>query len=66
MEATFKNVGGMRCQGCVDKLEKFIGSIDGVERVQVDLSAKSVQVDFSAPATQEQISEAILDAGFEL
>ncbi|WP_394986593.1 heavy-metal-associated domain-containing protein, partial [uncultured Helicobacter sp.] len=42
MEATFNNVGGMRCQGCVDKLEKFIGEIDGVERVQVDLSAKSV------------------------
>lgn len=65
MEATF-SVNGMKCQGCVDKLEKFVGELEGVERIQVDLPSKNVKVEFSAPATQEQISEAILDAGFEL
>ena len=65
MEITL-SVNGMKCQGCVDKLEKFVGELEGIERIQVDFPAKSVKVEFNAPATKEQICEAILDAGFEL
>ena len=45
MEITL-SVNGMKCQGCVDKLEKFVGELEGIERIQVDLPAKSVKVEF--------------------
>ncbi|PAF43313.1 copper-binding metallochaperone CopP [Helicobacter sp. 11S03491-1] len=65
MKETFQ-VSGMSCQHCVDKIEKFIGEIEGVQLVDVDLSKKIVNVEFEAPATQKSISDAILDAGYEV
>ena len=60
------SVSGMHCGKCVDKIERFVGEIEGVSLIDVDLKNAKVRVEFSAPATQEQISEAILDAGFEV
>lgn len=65
MKKEFK-VTGMSCQKCVDKIEKFVGEIDGVELIEVDLSKKIVNVEFQAPADEKAICEAILDAGFEV
>lgn len=65
MTATL-SVSGMRCGKCVDKIEKFIGEIEGVSLIDVNLEKSQVKVEFNAPATQELISEAILDAGFEI
>ncbi|MCI6218347.1 MAG: copper ion binding protein [Helicobacter sp.] len=65
MKAVF-NVEGMRCQKCVDKIEKFVGEIDGVEYIGVDLEYKKVEVEFATPATQATIKQAILDSGFEV
>lgn len=60
------SVEGMSCSHCVDKIEKFIGGIDGVDFIDVDLKNKVVSVEFQTPANEELIGEAILDAGFEL
>ncbi|WP_104743448.1 copper ion binding protein [Helicobacter cinaedi] len=60
------NVGGMRCGKCVDKIEKFVGEIEGISLVDVNLQDSKVIVEFETPATQELITEAILDAGFEV
>lgn len=60
------SVSGMRCGKCVDKIEKFIGEIEGVSLIDVNLEKAQVRVEFNAPATQEMIIEAILDAGFEV
>ncbi|RDU74217.1 hypothetical protein CQA57_02820 [Helicobacter anseris] len=65
MEALFQ-VKGMKCQGCVDKLEKFIGELDGVELIDVDLKNHSVKVVFDEKLTKNMIQEAILDSGFEV
>ena len=59
-------VEGMHCQKCVDKIEKFVGEIDGIQRIQVDLNAHSVEVDYELPADERQIKEAILDSGFDV
>lgn len=59
-------VSGMQCGKCVDKIEKFVGSIEGVSLVDVNLEDKSVFVEFENPASESQIKEAILDAGFEI
>lgn len=60
------NVGGMRCGKCVDKIEKFVGEIEGISLIDVNLQDSKVIVEFESPATQELIIEAILDAGFEV
>lgn len=60
------SVEGMSCSHCIDKIEKFVGEIDGVGFIDVDLKNKAVSVEFQNPANEELISEAILDAGFEL
>ncbi|WP_121756884.1 copper-binding metallochaperone CopP [Helicobacter felis] len=59
-------VKGMTCQHCVDKIEKFVGELEGVSYIEVDLDKQSVQVEFSAPASAEAIEEAIEEAGYEL
>ena len=59
-------VGGMHCKACVDKIMRFVGEIEGVSEVIVDLEAKIVRVDYESPATIEAIKEAILDSGFEV
>ena len=59
-------VAGMRCEKCVDKIEKFVGEIEGVSLIEVDLAQKCVCVEFEAPASQESIEEAILDSGFDI
>ncbi|WP_104758960.1 copper-binding metallochaperone CopP [Helicobacter bizzozeronii] len=59
-------VEGMTCQHCVDKIEKFVGELEGVSQIEVSLADKEVRVGYHAPASLEDIKEAILDAGYEL
>ncbi|PAF44741.1 copper ion binding protein [Helicobacter sp. 11S02596-1] len=65
MQKEFR-VLGMSCSHCVDKIEKFIGEIDGVSHIDVDLDQKIVSVSFQAPASEKAIIEAIGDAGYEV
>ncbi|GAA9728209.1 copper-binding metallochaperone CopP [Helicobacter pylori] len=59
-------VPSITCNHCVDKIEKFVGEIEGVSFIDVSVEKKSVIVEFDAPATQDLIKEALLDAGQEV
>lgn len=65
MEKIF-SVSGMKCERCVDKIEKFVGEIDGVELINVDLKNQKVKVVFESANLEKDIKEAILDSGFEV
>ncbi|PAF49586.1 hypothetical protein BKH41_02670 [Helicobacter sp. 12S02232-10] len=65
MKKEFK-VSGITCSHCVDKIEKFVGEIDGVNQIDVDLDKKIVSVAFESPANEKEIVEAICDAGYEV
>lgn len=60
------SVNGMHCAKCVDKIEKYVGEIDGVNLINVNLQKAEVSIEFNPPATPEKITEAILDAGFDI
>lgn len=60
------NVAGMHCQKCVDKIERFVGELEGISQIDVDLKAQKVRVVFDAPASEQAIKDAIADAGFEV
>ncbi|AFI03954.1 copper-binding metallochaperone CopP [Helicobacter cetorum] len=59
-------VPSITCEHCVDKIEKFVGEIEGVSLIDVSIEEKSVSVEFDAPATENAIKEALLDAGQEV
>ncbi|MGL2544945.1 copper-binding metallochaperone CopP [Helicobacter pylori] len=65
MKVTFQ-VPSITCSHCVDKIEKFVGEIEGVSFIDASVEKKSVVVGFDAPATQDLIKEALLDAGQEV
>ncbi|MDR1808635.1 MAG: heavy metal translocating P-type ATPase [Propionibacteriaceae bacterium] len=59
-------VGGMTCAACVKRVEKFIGRLDGVERVSVNLATEKATVAYNPLALRvTAIKEAITQAGYE-
>ena len=59
-------VNGLACPFCAYGLEKKLKKLDGVEALTVDMKEGPVQMKIKegAPVTEEQISEAVTDAGF--
>ncbi|MFC3848072.1 copper ion binding protein [Helicobacter baculiformis] len=60
------SVPEITCDHCVDKIERFVGELEGVKHIEVNVDTKQVCVEFESPASREAISEAILDAGYTL
>lgn len=59
-------IGGMTCSGCERTLERVISRLDGVRSVKADHQKGQLDVAFSPPCTQEQISEAVQKAGYAI
>ncbi|WP_043929893.1 copper chaperone CopZ [Bacillus sp. EB01] len=67
MEKTLLNVEGMSCGHCVKAVEGSVGKLDGVERVLVDLSAKTVAVEYNNDSVSlDKIKETIEDQGYDV
>ncbi|NJP36198.1 copper chaperone CopZ [Alkalicoccus luteus] len=61
------NVKGMTCGHCVSSVEGSVGSLEGVDKVKVDLDQATVDVVFNPDqVTEEQIKETIDDQGFDV
>jgi len=58
-------VPGMRCAGCIAKLESGIGSLPGVTAARVNFSAKQLAVSHDARLDEPALVEAIAQLGFE-
>lgn len=58
-------VPGMRCAGCIAKIERGLGAIDGVEFARVNFSAKRVAVRHDAVLSEAEIVDALANIGFE-
>jgi copper ion binding protein len=58
-------VSGMTCEHCVKAVRSEIGSLSGVDSVDVDLEAGRVTVS-GTEFTDEQIRAAVDEAGYEL
>ena len=58
-------VTGMTCASCVNRVEKAIGKVPGVERVAVNLATERATVDFDPSRTNlQQIAQAVEKAGY--
>lgn len=67
MEQVTLNVGGMSCGHCVKAVEGSVGTLEGVQTVQVDLSAGKVTVDFDgSKVSVDKIKEVIDEEGYDV
>ncbi len=58
-------VPGMRCAGCISKIERGLGDMPGVAKARVNFSAKQVAVSHSADLSEDRILRAIEKLGFQ-
>jgi len=66
MEKSILNVDGMSCEHCVKAVKNAVGSLQGVESVEVDLAAKTVIVEHSSDVKLDKIKEEIEDQGYDV
>ncbi|HXW44665.1 MAG TPA: cation transporter [Streptosporangiaceae bacterium] len=66
MEQTVIAVSGMTCEHCVRAVQEEIGRIDGVQRVEVDLTSGSVTIDAEPLPEQAALRAAVDAAGYVL
>lgn len=61
------NVEGMSCVPCANAVKNSVGSLPGIDKVDVDLTGKKVAVVFEADKVDiEQIKDKIEDAGYQV
>ena len=63
MEAKIK-IDGMMCMHCVAHVEEALRSVEGVTEAKADLAKNTAFVEYEAPATLEQLEEAVAKAGY--
>ncbi len=60
-------VEGMSCNHCVNSIQKAVGVLAGVSRVEVNLGAKTVSVEFAEDEVSlDKIKETIDDQGYDV
>jgi Cu2+-exporting ATPase len=62
---THLSVPGIHCGGCIQKIEKALGELPGVERTRVNLSTKRVTVDWRANNEPPPLIETLGALGYE-
>lgn len=65
LKGTRFTVPGMRCAGCIAKIERELPKLDGVAAARVNFSAKRVAVEHDPSVTEADLTEALLKLGFE-
>jgi len=59
-------IEGMMCMHCVAHVKKALSAIDGVLEVEVSLERKSAVVMLEKEVSNERLTEAIVEAGYEV
>lgn len=65
MKKTLK-IDGMMCQRCVAHVEKALGGVAGVEKVEVNLKKKTAIVEITEGVLDENLVSAVTEAGYDV
>jgi copper chaperone len=60
------NVPEVHCDHCIAAINRELGQIHGIERIEVDLESKTVEVEMEESVREEQIVEGLYEAGFDV
>jgi copper chaperone len=67
METKTIQVEGMSCQHCVNGIQKAVGELKGISKVEVDLPGKKVTVELDPQMiTLDTVKETIADQGYDV
>ena len=64
MATTSYSVIGMTCDHCVNAVRSEIAGIEGVTKVDVDLTSGQVSVESAAPIDDAAVTAAVHEAGY--
>jgi Cu2+-exporting ATPase len=65
VQQTRLSVPGIHCGGCIQKIEKALGGLPGVERARVNLSTKRVTIDWRTDCEPPPLIETLGTLGYE-
>ena len=60
------NIEGMMCQHCVAHVEKALTALGGVSSAKADLEGKCATVTLAAPVSDQELKDAVTQAGYEV
>jgi copper ion binding protein len=58
------NVPAMHCNHCTHTVSMELSDLEGVSKVDVDLTTKAVKVDFDAPATEQAMRDLLAEINY--
>ena len=64
METEKLSIPNITCGHCVMTIQRELGEIDGVSRVEGDPAAKEITVEWDAPATLAEIKTALKEINY--
>lgn len=59
-------IEGMMCTHCTGRVEKALGAIDGVDKVEMSLEGKSATLTLSKEVDNQTLTDAVTEAGYEV
>ena len=66
MTTTTLNVPDISCGHCKSSIEGAVGDLAGIDRVEVSIEGKTVDVSYGDDVTLEAIIEAIEEQGYDV
>jgi len=64
MEKKTFSIPSISCGHCVNAIKTELSELDGVSRVEGDIAAKSIEVEWDAPATENQIKSKLTEINY--
>src|SRR5678815_1305565 len=65
LRQTDVSVPAIHCGGCIQRIEKALGTLPGVERARVNLSTKRVSITWHSDTPPPPLREALAALGYE-
>jgi copper chaperone CopZ len=65
METTKLSIPNISCGHCVMTIQRELGEINGVSKVEGDPTAKGITVEWDAPATLEKIRSTLKEINYQ-
>jgi copper ion binding protein len=66
MSQSTYTVQGMTCSHCASAVTEEVSRLDGVQQVDVDVDAGRVTVTSERPLAEDEVREAVTEAGYQL
>jgi len=65
MQTKTVSIPSISCAHCKHTIESELTELDGVERVSVDVAARTATIDWQEPVTWPVIAETLAEIGYE-